>query len=106
MIPRRYIPILSISLIGVFGAAVGSSAAGENVPRVLAVYPFSWSSAQAMAAASNVGSIVDIGPLPFIVTINSDKPGLARHARAHGAWLVLDADRLAGCKPEKTGEYS
>lgn len=90
--------IILCLVICVAGAAVSlSTGAPNDDSAVVAVFPPWWPSSRAVAAASDVGAIVDGGAFPFVLIVQSQNPGLGERLRAAGALLLLNPLGFGGC---------
>lgn len=72
---------------------------------VTAVFPFSYSPEQSLAAAIDGEglALADSGPLDNMITVFSAEPGLPARLSARGALLVINGKLLSSCSP---GEIS
>jgi hypothetical protein len=99
---RRF-SFLFCLVIGVVGLA-GSIAAGtpKDGDAIVAVFPPWWPASRTFNAASNAGAIVNDGAFPFVLIVQSPRPGLGARLRAAGALLLLDPLGLGGCGHSST----
>ena len=96
----RAFPILLCLAIPVAGIAVSVGAAKPNDDSaIVAVFPPWWSASRALTAASDVGAVVDSGAFPFVLIVQSQRPGLGDRLRAAGALLLLNPLGVGGCEP-------
>ncbi|MBS0363666.1 MAG: hypothetical protein JSR98_20010 [Proteobacteria bacterium] len=63
--------------------------------RYLAVFPPWWPPGRTLDAAARAGDLAAVGAAPFLVVLQSGRPGLAARLHDAGAWLLLDPS-LAG----------
>lgn len=90
--------IILCLVICVAGVAVSISAGAPNDDSaVVAIFPPWWPASRAFAAASDVGAIVDGGAFPFVLVVQSQRPGLGDRLRAAGALLLLNPLGFGGC---------
>jgi hypothetical protein len=95
----RAFPVLLCLLICSFGLAGSLIASGPRDDRAIAaLFPPWWSPATRFSAAGSAGEIVDAGAFPFILIIQSDRPGLADRLRAAGALLLVNPFGAGGCR--------
>jgi hypothetical protein len=60
---------------------------------------------RSVVSSANVGSVIRLGAVPFIVVVLPDKIGRAERIEHSLAWLVLDPRAVGGCgSPPRTPE--
>jgi hypothetical protein len=102
-VPRLY-RILFWLVVCVAGFAGGISAeTADDAAAVAVVFPPWWPDARVFAAAAAAGDIVNRGTVPFVLIVQSERPGLGARLRAAGALLVLNPLAAGGCSPPSTG---
>ena len=92
-------PILvtALAILVSLVAAVAVNAAPSDPSRVAIVFPPWWTATRAVTAAASVGQIIDVGGVPFVVTVHGDPATAARRARLAGALFILGADPGSLC---------
>lgn len=92
--------LATLSAIGV--TAVMAVTVGSPIAiTIVAVFPPWWSAARVFQAAASAGEIVDVGRVPSMIVVRSDRSALAARLRAAGALATLNADDLGGCRTFK-----
>jgi hypothetical protein len=61
------------------------------------VFPPWWGREAALVAASDAGSVLAVGTLPFIVIIRADQGDASARLRRAGALFSIDPGRVAPC---------
>ena len=61
------------------------------------VFPPWWGREAALVAASDAGSVLAVGALPFIVIVRSDQGDAPSRLRKAGALFSIDPGRVAPC---------
>ena len=86
-------------LIAVAGVAAATllGARPLNPREAAGVFPPWWGREAALAAASEAGSILAVGALPFIVIVRSDQGVASARLREAGALFAIDPGRVAPC---------
>jgi hypothetical protein len=99
---RFFIAPLCIA-IALAGLAAGAVAGKPNdAGSLVAVFPPWWSASRALAEASRVGDVVNAGAFPFVLIVQSQRPGLEERLRAAGAVLLLNPIGIGGCEPSES----
>ncbi len=91
--------VSAISVTAVMTVAVGSSTATT----MAAVFPPWWSASKVFQAAASAGEIVDVGRVPSMIVVRSDRGALAARLKAAGALATLSADESGGCRTFNAG---
>lgn len=89
-------------LIAIIASAIPLStlAAPQDGQTVLVIAPFSGNGAIGVMAGAD-GRLVAATRFHSIALVSSDAPGFAARLYRAGATLVLNAEALSGCLPEK-----
>ena len=100
--PSDRIPIPSLvfaGLVAVIGvvAATLLGARPLNPREAAGVFPPWWGREAALVAASDAGSVLAVGTLPFIVIVRVDQGDASAHLRKAGALFSIDPGRVAPC---------
>lgn len=94
--PAAWLPAAVIGVGGLFAAAtLGMRPLDPH--EAAGVFPLWWTQARTFETAAQAGDIVSVGAAPFVVTVRSDTPDVAKALRAKGAWLVIDPGLAAAC---------
>ncbi len=89
--------LATATAIGVTAAmtmAVGSPTGST----IAAFFPPWWSAERVFQAAADAGEIADVGRIPSMIVVRSDRNGLAARLKAAGALAIFNADDLGGCR--------
>lgn len=87
---------LAIPALGLAGL-VAPLVAGGAKDQVVAVFPPWWEAARVVQAAYAAGPVLRLGPASFVIVIAPDGPHGRDRLRQSGAWLLFNANGLAGC---------
>lgn len=91
--------LIFTGLIAVIGVAAATllGARPLDPQEAAGVFPPWWGREAAMVAASEAGSILAVGALPFIVIVRSDQGVASARLREAGALFSIDPGRVAPC---------
>lgn len=95
---------LAICVVGLVGSIAAETPNDDAA--VAAVFPPWWSAARDFAAAGGAGDIVTGGAVPFVLIVQSQRPGLNARLRAAGALLLLNPLAAGGCLQSSTGDQN
>lgn len=84
-------------VLGGLAAATAQIAAPHDPRRLAAIYPPWWNSDTTLRAASQAGSVIGFGGLPFIVAVTVDSLDISNALHATGAIFVVDASLAPLC---------
>lgn len=100
--PSDHMPLSSLVFTGVIAVAGVAAAtllgARPLDPREAAgVFPPWWGREAALVAASDAGSVLAVGTLPFIIVIRTPHADASARLRAAGALFSIDPGRVSPC---------
>lgn len=99
----RAILILLCLTISFAGLAASIAAKPGDDSSIVAVFPPWWSASRALAAASDVGAVLNGGAFSFVLVVQSQRPGLGDRLRAAGALFLLNPQGFGGCGSTMSG---
>ena len=88
-------PILLAGLVLLVCAAFEAQPSDPH--RAAAVFPPWWSGRASLNAATQIGAVVGLGALPFIVIVHTPGSDLDARAHAAGAVLIVDSAKFGLC---------
>ncbi|WP_340643707.1 hypothetical protein [Phenylobacterium sp.] len=100
--PSDRLPLSSLVFAGLIavagvGAATLLGARPLDAREAAGVFPPWWGREAALVAASDAGSVLAVGTLPFIVIVRVDQGDAAARLRQAGALFSIDPGRVAPC---------
>ena len=97
--PAPHSSLVFAGLVAMAGVAAATLLGARPLdPREAAgVFPPWWGREAALVAASDAGSVLAVGALPFIVIVRSDQGDASVRLRKAGALFSIDPGRVAPC---------
>lgn len=90
-----------VSIFMISAATIVLAGRPIDAHRAAGVFPPWWSHSAILDSASQAGSLVAAGTLPFIVVVQSPGPDVVERLRRAGALFAIDARSAKPCGTEQ-----